>query len=414
SPDMLLREACRIGDRLVELALKGRSEDQEGATWLGMVLLKETLWRILPLGIDLYNGLGGIVLFLAYLAKTSGEEKYSTLARAALIMIRRQQRKIESSLSMTGAFTGWGGLIYVYTHLYALWKDPLLLEEALECARQAGIHAGTDENYEVMYGNAGAVLALNGLYEIHPSPDVLDSMQRGGRQILAQARPMERGTGWIPKALDCVPLAGFSHGASGIAAALEVLYRRTGDEEYLRNAASALEYERSLFSEEHGNWMDLRGHHVQSSEGDQPPLVNYPVAWCNGAPGVGLSRFRMPSLYDSALRNEVRVAIATTRSRGFGYTHSLCHGDLGNLEILVEARRAGWPLLEKGEVERRASGILQGIRREGWVCGTPRGIETPGLMTGLAGIGYGFLRLYDPEGTPSVLLLDPPVQPPVS
>jgi lantibiotic modifying enzyme len=29
-------------------------------------------------------------------------------------------------------------------------------------------------------------------------------------------------------------------------------------------------------------------------------------------------------------------------------------------------------------------------------------------MTGLAGMGYGFLRLWDPVGTPSVLLLDPP------
>ena len=29
-------------------------------------------------------------------------------------------------------------------------------------------------------------------------------------------------------------------------------------------------------------------------------------------------------------------------------------------------------------------------------------------MNGLAGIGYGFLRLYDAAGTPSVLLLDPP------
>ena len=32
-------------------------------------------------------------------------------------------------------------------------------------------------------------------------------------------------------------------------------------------------------------------------------------------------------------------------------------------------------------------------------------------MTGLAGIGYGFLRLADPDRVPSVLSLMPPVKP---
>jgi hypothetical protein len=44
----------------------------------------------------------------------------------------------------------------------------------------------------------------------------------------------------------------------------------------------------------------------------------------------------------------------------------------------------------------------------GWVTGVPLGVETPGLMTGLAGIGYELLRLAAPERVPSVLLLAPP------
>jgi hypothetical protein len=35
-------------------------------------------------------------------------------------------------------------------------------------------------------------------------------------------------------------------------------------------------------------------------------------------------------------------------------------------------------------------------------------VESPGLMTGLAGIGYGLLRAADPECVPSVLTLSPP------
>jgi lantibiotic modifying enzyme len=35
-------------------------------------------------------------------------------------------------------------------------------------------------------------------------------------------------------------------------------------------------------------------------------------------------------------------------------------------------------------------------------------LTNPGLMVGLAGIGYGLLRLADPQRVPSVLVLAPP------
>jgi lantibiotic modifying enzyme len=37
-------------------------------------------------------------------------------------------------------------------------------------------------------------------------------------------------------------------------------------------------------------------------------------------------------------------------------------------------------------------------------------IESPGLMTGIAGIGYAFLRHAAPQMVPSVLMLDAPIQ----
>ncbi|MBV9021410.1 MAG: hypothetical protein JOZ71_11905, partial [Ktedonobacteraceae bacterium] len=52
--------------------------------------------------------------------------------------------------------------------------------------------------------------------------------------------------------------------------------------------------------------------------------------------------------------------------------------------------------------------VLDSIDEHGWVPGVPLGIETPGLMVGLAGIGYELLRLAAPQQVPSVLLLAPP------
>ena len=55
-----------------------------------------------------------------------------------------------------------------------------------------------------------------------------------------------------------------------------------------------------------------------------------------------------------------------------------------------------------------AASVLDSINKHGWLCGIPMGVETPGLMTGLAGIGYGLLRLAEPERVPPVLTLGPP------
>jgi lantibiotic modifying enzyme len=59
-------------------------------------------------------------------------------------------------------------------------------------------------------------------------------------------------------------------------------------------------------------------------------------------------------------------------------------------------------------VYRIAGSILESIKSHGWLCGVPSGVETPGLLTGLAGIGYGLLRLAEPERVPSLLTLAPP------
>jgi len=58
--------------------------------------------------------------------------------------------------------------------------------------------------------------------------------------------------------------------------------------------------------------------------------------------------------------------------------------------------------------------ILESINDNGWVTGVPLGTETPGLMTGLAGIGYELLRLAAPEKVPSVLLIEPPFSSPAA
>jgi lantibiotic modifying enzyme len=108
------------------------------------------------------------------------------------------------------------------------------------------------------------------------------------------------------------------------------------------------------------------------------------------------------------MRQDIAVALETTRVHGFGFNHSLCHGALGNLDLLIEARvRLGRDDLQS-HINDIAAMIVADMRQNGWHCGNPLGVESPGLMTGLAGMGYEFLRLAEPTRVPSVLALAPP------
>jgi lantibiotic modifying enzyme len=105
------------------------------------------------------------------------------------------------------------------------------------------------------------------------------------------------------------------------------------------------------------------------------------------------------------VRAGLETALETTLREGFGGGHCLCHGDLGNVEpLLVAGEVLQAPRWNRLALER-AAGILQDVREGGWRCGLPRNTETPGLMMGLAGIGYGLLRLAAPRQVPSVLSL---------
>jgi lantibiotic modifying enzyme len=56
---------------------------------------------------------------------------------------------------------------------------------------------------------------------------------------------------------------------------------------------------------------------------------------------------------------------------------------------------------------RITGGIADSIRDDGWLYGLPGSIETPGLMAGLAGAGFGLARLARPDLFPGLLTLDP-------
>ncbi|HEX6292736.1 MAG TPA: type 2 lanthipeptide synthetase LanM family protein [Herpetosiphonaceae bacterium] len=401
--DRLVAAARAVGDRLDALALRG----DDDASWIGLTIERNNLWTLVPLSVDLYGGLPGVALFLGYLGATVAEPRYTALAQAALTSLRRQIERDRSSITLIGGFNGWGGIIYTLTHLGVLWSQPELLAEAEALVAEVARLLDGDTHFDIISGAAGAIPALLGLHRCTGSERALAVAVQCGDHLLAAAQPMERGIGWPVPQMAAQPMAGFSHGAAGIALALHELALSSGAERFRAAALDALAYERSLFVPERGNWPDMRV--KKAPDQTEEPGARFMLAWCHGAPGIGLSRLHLlPHLDDAALRGEIEAALHATRQHGFGLNHSLCHGDLGNLELLLHA---GEKLVDphwQAETRRLASMIVESIDANGWLSGIPLGVESPGLMTGLAGIGYGLLRLAAPERVPAVLVLAPP------
>lgn len=401
-PGRLLAAARAIGDRLHALAIPGDG----GAAWLGLAAGGQARSPAVVLGCDLYHGTAGIALFLAELARLTQEDKYDRLVRAALGTLQRQVEQTGPQHGAIGGFSGWGGILYAYTALAAGGAHPELLDEAeILAERRLPALIDDDRQFDVIAGAAGCLVCLLALHRHRPSPAVLALAERCGDHLIRHARHTGEGVGWVNGKLSVRPLTGFSHGTAGIAWALARLARVTGQPRFEATARDALRHERGCFLPDQRNWPDLR--RSGTFDGSAGP-ARCMTAWCHGAPGIGLSRLDLlPHLADPMLEQEIRHAVAATITSGFGTNHSLCHGDLGNLEFLLSAEEAIGAAGTARVGRRVAAELASAVAAGKWRCGTPGAVETPGLMTGLAGIGYGLLRLAH-RAAPSVLLLAPP------
>ena len=190
---------------------------------------------------------------------------------------------------------------------------------------------------------------------------------------------------------------GFSHGYAGFQFAFMKAYTATGNMEYLEFAKLLEQKEDFYYSKEQNNWLDLRDE-----------KKNCCSFWCHGAPGIllGRSYFMKPDRfylkYQKALDEMIQSSKAIKQD---DFNDSLCHGRVGNLEILhVIAGNTQnddlQQLVEKWFFEEEEK-----IRHDGVKYGIPQLKGLMSFMLGLPGIGYGLLRMKMKE-LPAVLGLE--------
>ncbi|MGW0707150.1 type 2 lanthipeptide synthetase LanM family protein [Streptomyces sp. NPDC002643] len=435
SGDELVECAEEIGLRLMNAALR----DGDRIGWPGLSWADENHWRIEPAGHDLYQGLPGIGMFLTYLAAETDRPLWRERARlvagataARLGEFAERYGGLPAGLgfhrsagdsvgrSPSGTFPGKGtgyfgeaaGAVNFLLHAGRVLGDSALFAPVTEALPVLERLLPYDKAHDVVAGNAGLLLTLLAVHEVLPEAGALPIARSCADTLIDGRVSTEHGCGWPAPAVRGTPLAGMAHGTAGIALALARLHRISPGHRYADTIEAALRHENSLYDPDLGNWRDLRAlpDHMRARSTH---------AWCHGAPGIGLARHEMLSCgLPEQLRTTVETDLATALRAtwrvmagvdgdgclGVG-NHTICHGDLGNVELLaVAGRTAQLPV----RPEQLIAAVLDDARRGGWRCGLRSGSAAVGLMPGMAGIGYQLLHLAHPDRVPSILRMQPP------
>lgn len=383
SAERAMEAAVMLGDGLLETAVA----DGAGAVeWPALQRVADRFWVVGTTGLGLGDGVCGVALFLAELARLSGLSRFGRVAEE-LVASLADPADIPAPEELVGmapgAFGDLGGLVRTLTRLGVAWRRPYLLDVAGSLVLAVRLNLPGSAVADVYDGLAGAVLVLRSLHRARPTPSVAAALREAGEHLLAVP-------GDAPAARH-----GYGHGGPGQAHALAVAAEFTGLSRYAEEAARLLD----------------------RSSGHSPHPAG-PAGWDDGVAGtlagcLGVLHATGRARPDPVARRLHTTAarrawplLAATRGRlqdGLG-DDALRHGTMGVAEVLLTA---GELLGEPGPVAdaRRAAAQVAAAVSDGVLrTGAPGGLWTPDLLGGTAGIGYGLLRAIDPNGVPGILL----------
>jgi type 2 lantibiotic biosynthesis protein LanM len=391
--EFIIGAVRKIADHVAELRFDGGTD---GVAWPTVRSFDGGDWRVAPAGDNLYGGTMGIALFLAFAGQMLEDAGISRLARRTVDTVVAGVRA-GGQAHQVGAYDGAAGLLYGLSCLSVAWgTDYSELQRSL--LQQIREGAEKDPFLDVIGGAAGAGLVIaNTLGHLCDRELALEAALACAERIRASA------SGSDPAGFDGLGAAGSSsaglaHGSAGVALACLRLGTLLGDKSMsvLANLAEPAP------AAEQAEQAAPRAEVALAGSGT--------VSWCNGPAGIGLARclallWEPDGLQDRRQpREDVVAALRAARSSGLGNDHSLCHGDLGTMELHFAASLLDGMSVEASYGQKIASMVAQHVVSDGPVCGAQPGMVVPGLMNGLAGIGFGLMRSVN-SNIPNVLCL---------
>lgn len=416
---LFLDAATQIGDHLVRTALWDNSGSY--CNWLSrkdimdrqLAAYSNTNGAVTP---ELYSGSAGIAWFLMELYRSTGNEAYKQTALGGWLRSVKYIQEVGIPASPISFYAGDLGLLYIgyrFIEIDTVTENilaPYLSYLIKKTKKGLSIKHGID----IIGGNAGAIAPLFRLAEEHDLPSLALLGIACADEILQLATWKDGLCYWdSPKVLgtemDHPPLTGYSHGCSGIAAALMIAYQYTGKREYLLHARGAFAFEHTLFNEDENNWIDTRYPHYKK---DGKIYGAFRSAWCHGAPGNVLAHIvagKIDHGRNGYHKDIAQRAITTTRKfltekLEPNNDATLCHGYLGLTDILFTYAEHTNDSKLKKEARAFAEKYLNlHPQPADMTSGIIAGGYSPSLLIGMSGVGLHYLRLHADQHVPSAL-----------
>lgn len=403
--EQLITEATRLAHEIQHREIRGKDGSVK---WIGFGYVPQAdRFQLMPLDDSLYDGNGGIALFLAALDFVRGTQEFQETVLGACYTLQKilhsgdkeaLQRLVRQGI---GGATGIGSMIYSLVKISQFLNHDQLLKDAQQLAHlitPASIQ--NDDVLDITAGSAGALLGLLSLYEKTQHSQPLETAICCAEHLLSQLVSVNnKPRAW--KILKGQQYTGFSHGAAGIVYALLRLYNITRNPAYLEAASEGIAYEASVFSTIVNNWPDFREFAMKNG---QPGFM---VSWCHGAAGIGLSRLGGLSILNTdKVQQDIEIALQTIQNHSLQDVDCVCCGNFGRIEtLLVAAQKLAQPHWQETALQKATWVVARAKKMGGYQFpNLPTTVFTPSFFQGTAGIGYELLRLAFPENLPCVLL----------
>ncbi|WP_169787628.1 type 2 lanthipeptide synthetase LanM family protein [Luteipulveratus mongoliensis] len=354
-PQLLLNRAMVLADEILVAAQR----DGDRVGWVSLELVDRQHWTVQSLGAGLTDGYLGLALFLGQTGSIAGADRFGALALDVLPQLGRLLDVFGQDPAMAGAVgVGLDGL--------------------------PGMALGLDR-MSAMYPEVPEVRALR-----DACLDLLDSICPAGSDdwsTFTAAQAAELATvltamGLKPRLRD--------RALQELGQRSDELFTRP-EPGYVSGSAAA-----AAVLAHHGRAVPSGALHAlaELAASAQP-------GWCHGAAGV------VPALLATGRSDDLLPWVRSIGTREILRDHSLCHGELGELDLLLQVAVHGQGHAVGHEANlhvTRMTARLLGVLSDRPPTGAaPYGVRSLGLLTGLAGIGHGLLRLGFGDRVGSVL-----------
>lgn len=407
--DLYLKAATKIGDYLIENAVIEKDE----INWVSKVRESNGLYSISLLNYDVYDGLSGICLFYIQLYKSTKKNEYKLVFEK---IYNELKQTIKNQLSSN-----------YYSNLPKEIKDnypisPYAFPASFLYLTMQSKELDSKDNWDLVS------LILDTLLDLVPKTCqtdyllgkfglldfLLSTKKRFPTIILSkieflidilqdclskEAEYNDKQIYWsISDGNKNFNTGGFAHGSSSASYILSKFDPL--NKEISENTIFSLNHDRSFFNEDISGWIDNR---------EDANVHNDPVSWCHGSSGIILGRLLMEKNYsDNLFEYEFQIARKNLIEKGLHSNECVCHGSLGNIEVLYALSTRLNDIETKNSIFYYLNVLSEKIINDIKVLrnGVEGNTEILGLFTGLTGAAYQLLRFYDWENTPSILCLE--------